>query len=179
VRDAASGAGAALLKTATLHPLDTLKCRWQLGQPKDRLGGLYNGFGPAAARSSAGMAIWLTSRNVLERLLEPDDGSSSARPWRHFVSGAASSCLTDVCTFPLDTLKKCLQASPPAGAGFGGGAAPTVAAALRELLSSGGVRRLYFGYAPRLLIVAVNGACFNWVFVATKRVLGPLFAKAE
>ena len=37
LRDAVAGAGAALFKTATLHPVDTLKCRWQLGQPRDQV----------------------------------------------------------------------------------------------------------------------------------------------
>eukprot|EP00965_Chrysotila_dentata_P250899 6209709-Pleurochrysis_carterae.AAC.2 len=64
VRDAASGGGAALFKTVMLHPADTIKCRWQLGQPRSELGGLYQGFGPAAMRSSVGMAIWLSVRNV-------------------------------------------------------------------------------------------------------------------
>jgi hypothetical protein len=179
LRDAVSGAGAALFKTAVLHPADTLKCRWQLGQPRDQLSGLYQGFAPAALRSSVGMAIWLSSRNALERRLAPAAGEPDARPWRHFISGAASSCLTDLCTFPLDTLKKWLQAAaPPAARGPDGDVgAPTISTAARELLSAGGIRRFYFGYAPRLLMVAINGACFNSVFVATKRVLAPVLGE--
>lgn len=180
-RDAVSGAGAALIKTAVLHPADTLKCRWQLGQARDEVRGLYQGFAPAALRSSLGMAIWLSSRNALERRLAPAADGPDTRPWRHFVSGAASSCMTDLCTFPLDTLKKWLQAAAPCAARGGGPAgaidAPTVSTAARELLSAGGIRRFYSGYAPRLLIVAINGACFNSVFVATKRVLAPILGE--
>ena len=33
MRDAAGGIGAGLGKTALLHPLDSVKTRWQLGQP--------------------------------------------------------------------------------------------------------------------------------------------------
>ena len=65
--DAVGGASAALIKTALLHPLDTVKCRWQLGQPHARLHSLYNGFAPAATRSAVGMAIWLSTRNGCER----------------------------------------------------------------------------------------------------------------
>lgn len=171
MRDAVSGAGAALFKTATLHPVDTLKCRWQLGQPKDQMGGLYQGFVPAALRSSVGMAIWLASRNAFERALASPEDDPTARPWRHFASGAASSCLTDLCTFPLDTVKKWMQAAPATAGATG---SQTALSAAREMIASGGIGRLYFGYTPRLLIVAVNGACFNSIYVATKKVLGPI-----
>jgi hypothetical protein len=183
VRDAVSGAGAALIKTVALHPADTLKCRWQLGQPRDELRGLYQGFAPAALRSSMGMAIWLSSRNGLERRLAPAAGETDSRPWRHFVSGAASSCLTDLGTFPLDTLKKWLQAAAPCSVRGGGPTGAmgvlTASTAARELLSAGGVPRFYSGYAARLLMVAINGACFNSVFVATKRVLTPILGEEE
>jgi len=178
VRDAASGAGAALIKTAALHPIDTLKCRWQLGQPRDRLSGLYQGFTPAAIRSSVGMAIWLSSRNALERRLEPSDEQPDERPWRHFVSGALSSCLTDLCTFPFDTLKKWLQAADPVGRQDRPNMkqiVPTLSRAAKAMVSQGGIRRFYSGYGPRLIMVAMNGACFNSMFVATKRILGPVF----
>jgi hypothetical protein len=72
-RDALSGFGAAFSKTMLLHPIDTVKCRWQLGQPRGNLGGLYNGITAAVTRSAGGMAIWLALRNWLERSLPQHD----------------------------------------------------------------------------------------------------------
>ena len=56
------------------------------------------------------MAIWLSTRNGLERSA-PE--SLQWSPWaRDWLVGMASTALTDACTFPLDTLKKNLQARP-------------------------------------------------------------------
>lgn len=160
IRDAMSGATAALVKTSVLHPLDTVKCRWQLGMPWDDLHGLYRGLGPATVRSSCGMAVWLASRNQLERTLPEDTPTWVA--CRHFIAGALSSALTDLCTFPFDTLKKGMQASS------GGGVAATLLAEARRLHTEGGLSRFYAGYVPRLFMISINGALFNATFVALK-----------
>ena len=134
VRDAACGAGAAFIKATVLHPLDSIKCRWQLGQPRFRnFGGLYRGLSPALVRSSFGMAIWLASRNHLERTLPCPTGSAAAAAagWgapmmastHHLIVGALSSAVTDLCTFPFDTLKKGMQATGGASGGSGSRAA--------------------------------------------------------
>ena len=72
--DGAAGVAAGATKTVCLHPLDTLTCRGQVGGaqwallwPRPQLGALYNGFGPAIARSAGGMGIWLTVRNGMYR----------------------------------------------------------------------------------------------------------------
>mmetsp|Transcript_22074 Transcript_22074/g.72365 ORF Transcript_22074/g.72365 Transcript_22074/m.72365 type:complete len:111 (+) Transcript_22074:731-1063(+) len=98
------------------------------------------------------MAIWLSTRNGLERSA-PE--SLQRSPWaRDWLVGMASTALTDACTFPLDTLKKNLQAD--------GGSFPALA---RRLLLRGGWPRLYSGYGPRLAMQAVSGGLWNWVFV--------------
>uniref|UniRef100_A0A6S9WFC8 Uncharacterized protein n=2 Tax=Chrysotila carterae TaxID=13221 RepID=A0A6S9WFC8_CHRCT len=169
VRDAASGGGAALFKTVMLHPADTIKCRWQLGQPRSELGGLYQGFGPAAMRSSVGMAIWLSVRNALERALQPSDPAEGPLiSYRQFISGATASVVTDLCTFPLDTLKKNLQAAPSS-------ARLTMSEMVTRLFADGGLRRFYVGYTPRLVMVSINGALFNVSLVVSKWLLGPIF----
>ena len=88
--------------------------------------------------------------------------------WRHAICGFLSSTLTDLCTFPLDTLKKNLQAAP-------GEQRRTIAAEVRRLRSAGGVERFYRGLAPRLLMVGLNGALFNTNLVGLKRILAPFF----
>ena len=161
MRDMSSGAAAAFAKTSVLHPLDTVKCRWQLGMPLHQLDGLYGGFVPAQLRSSVGMGIWLASRNQLERSL-PHDGAY----WpsvRHLVAGALSSLLTDLCTFPMDTLKKAMQAD-----GSRASAAPSFLTTVTRLRAEGGVPRFYAGYGARFVMISVNGALFNAAFVALK-----------
>ena len=152
-RDASSGACAALAKTALLHPVDTVKCRWQLGMPRWQLNGLYRGLAPAALRSSVGMSIWLASRNELERSLP------ETLHGRHLLSGALSSALTDLCTFPFDTLKKNMQADTRT---IG------VRPAINRLLHEGGYSRFYRGYAARFVMMTCNGALFNEAFVRIK-----------
>ena len=128
------------------------------------------------------MAIWLSSRNALERSLSDDNRFWHAS--RHFWAGALSSALTDLCTFPFDTLKKAMQAEAGSAApaavvatggggfaavgvrfGFGGIALGDVARRLRD---EGGLLRFYRGYGPRFLLVSINGALFNVTFVVMK-----------
>ena len=171
-RDAAAGGSAAFLKTALLHPIDSVKTRRQLGMGWGAHGiatGLYNGLGPATLRSSVGMAIWLTTRNSLERSL-PDD-TPTWRATRHLVSGALSSLFTDAITFPLDTLKKILQSRASADVG--------VAEQARVLMRDGGVARFYRGYAARVFLVCSSGAIFNTAYVSLQRLLSPLEPGAE
>uniref|UniRef100_A0A6U6GG98 Mitochondrial carrier protein n=1 Tax=Odontella aurita TaxID=265563 RepID=A0A6U6GG98_9STRA len=158
-RDAAAGCAAGVVKTTALHPLDTLTCRGQVGRaqwdllwPRPRPEKLYRGFGPAIVRSSGGMAIWLTARNGLTRSA-PE--SLSRTPWqRDWLVGMTATAATDVCTFPLDTLKKNLQAD--------GGRVVVLA---QRLLRDGGVVRLYRGYTPRLAMQAANGGLWNFIYV--------------
>jgi len=179
LRDAAGGMGAGLGKTILLHPLDTIKVRWQLGQPGRPaeqkaaggfVSGLYRGITPAVTRSSVGMAIWLTARNGLEA------GLPAQTPLRHFVAGFLASTTNDLCTFPLDTLKKNLQSVRAAG--IGAGAAPAAAASSGDLLQvaqrlwrEGGVLRFYRGITPQLVRRGLDGGLLNIFYVRFKRML--------
>ena len=115
--DAAAGLVAGSIKTIVLHPLDTLTCRGQVGRaqlaliwPRPQVSVLYGGLSPAIVRSAGGMAIWLSVRNSLERKANSIE-SLQGSPWlRDWLVGMASTAFTDLCTFPLDTLKKNLQA---------------------------------------------------------------------
>ena len=165
-RDASAGFAAGMLKTAALHPLDTLTCRGQVGQaqlallwPQPQLGALYSGIGPAFLRSAGGMAIWLSVRNSLER--SAPESLRQRSPWaRDWLVGMASTGFTDACTFPLDTLKKNLQAD--------GG---SVVALLRRLINDGGLLRLYRGYGPRLIMQCLSGGMWNFVYVRGQEAL--------
>jgi hypothetical protein len=92
-RDLLVGGAAALTKTVILYPLDTVKTRAQMQTTliPSRIGDLYHGLLPASVRSSAGMGIWLSSRNILERSL-PDVPFVP----KHFLCGALSSMLVDL-----------------------------------------------------------------------------------
>jgi len=161
-RDFLGGVIAGGVKTACLHPIDTLTCRGQVGGaqleilwPPSQWRHLYAGIAPAIVRSAGGMGIWLSMRNVLERNV-PTVLQSDVRDW---LVGMASTSATDVCTFWLDTLKKILQAD--------GG---SVMSLMQRLLRAegGGVARLYRGYSPRFLMVAINGGLWNWVYVRVR-----------
>ena len=160
-RDATAGLVAGGLKTVVLHPLDTLTCRGQVGRaqlaliwPQPQVSVLYGGLSPAILRSAGGMGIWLSIRNSLERKANSIESLQGA-PWlRDWMVGMASTASTDLCTFPLDTLKKNLQAD--------GG---SVVVLTRRLLVDGGFLRLYHGYAPRLVIVSVQGGLWNFIYV--------------
>lgn len=160
-RDATAGLVSGIIKTSVLHPLDTLTCRGQVGRaqldliwPRPQVAVLYGGLSPAIMRSAGGMAIWLSVRNSLERRAHIID-SLQGSPWlRDWLVGMASSAFTDLCTFPLDTLKKNLQAD--------GG---NVLVLARRLVVDGGFFRLYHGYSPRLLIVALQGGLWNFIYV--------------
>lgn len=164
-RDAAAGLVAGSIKTIVLHPLDTLTCRGQVGRaqlaliwPRPQVSVLYGGLSPAIVRSAGGMAIWLSVRNSLERKANSVE-SLQRSPWLRdwlvpALVGSASTAFTDLCTFPLDTLKKNLQAD--------GG---SVFVLTRRLLVDGGFLRLYHGYSPRLVIVALQGGLWNFIYV--------------
>ena len=160
-RDAAAGLVAGSIKTVVLHPLDTLTCRGQVGRaqldliwPRPQVEVLYGGLSPAIVRSAGGMAIWLSVRNSLERKAHSIDFLQGS-PWlRDWLVGSASTAFTDLCTFPLDTLKKNLQAD--------GG---NVLVLARRLVVDGGFFRLYHGYSPRLVIVALQGGLWNFIYV--------------
>ena len=107
------------------------------------------------------MAIWLSTRNSLERAAN-GSGALQRRTWlRDWLVGMASTAFTDLCTFPLDTLKKNLQAD--------GG---HVVVLIRRLVGDGGLLRLYHGYGPRLIIMGLQGGLWNWVYVRAQELQG-------
>ena len=71
---------------------------------------MYNGFGPAVTYSACGMALWVVSRNALERAVPNPEPGSAWRHWKHFLCGGLAGVFVQLPTFPFDTLKKRLQA---------------------------------------------------------------------
>ena len=65
---------------------------------------------------------------------------SSSATSCHGSAGALSSLLTDLCTFPMDTLKKAMQAD-----GSRASAAPSFLTTVTRLRAEGGVPRFYQG----------------------------------
>lgn len=70
---------------------------------------------------------------------------------------------SQVPTYPLDTLKKRMQASD--------GPARAVLDEAGALLRSGGLVRLYNGFGVKVAFVAINSAIFNSVYVQCRRLL--------
>ena len=62
--------------------------QWALLWPRPQLGALYNGFGPAIARSAGGMGIWLTVRNGMYRAADAQQVKQGTL--RDFLVGGAA-----------------------------------------------------------------------------------------
>ena len=139
-----------------VFPLDTLKTRWQTGQPAPSFGQMYFGYLPAITYSAFGMGLWVCCRNFLERQI-PDPGShrGALRYWKHLLTGALAGVFVQLPTFPFDTVKKRMQASENPG---------TLMSEARLLLDAGGPGRFYRGFTLKCGFVALNGALFNAVY---------------
>ena len=75
---------------------------------------------------------------------------------------AHSRCASQIPTFPFDTLKKRLQSVEVSRSSL---------EEARVLLAEGGPLRFYRGFWVKCLFVSLNGAVFNTVFVAVRRML--------
>lgn len=98
-------------RTATRSdtPSDDDSC-WQTGQPSPKNPReMYRGFAPAVSYSAFGMALWVVSRNALERTIPDYEGPM--QHWKHFVCGGIAGLCVQLPTFPFDTLKKRLQSA--------------------------------------------------------------------
>ena len=71
-------------------------------------------------------------------------------------------CASQIPTFPFDTLKKRLQSVEVSRSSL---------EEARVLLAEGGPLRFYRGFWVKCLFVSLNGAVFNTVFVAVRRML--------
>ncbi len=162
VRDAISGGASALTATTLLFPLDAIKTRWQVGMGYPAFRQLYQGLLPAATYSSCGMALWVVSRNALERNVTDPRSGSVWVPWKHFLCGGLAGMFVQIPFFPFDTLKKRLQASDRP---------VTMLHEARVLHADGGLSRFYRGFAVKCAFTALNGAIFNTVFVYVRSAL--------
>jgi len=75
---------------------------------------------------------------------------------------ASLRCASQIPTFPFDTLKKRLQSVEVPRSSL---------EEARVLLAQGGPFRFYRGFWVKCLFVSLNGAVFNTVFVAVRRML--------
>jgi hypothetical protein len=108
-RDAVSMASSAFICSCFLYPIDTVKTRLQLQMPLPRLQRVYDGFAPAVSHAIFGRALWMVSRNALEdRVPNPED--PGLLYWKHFCCGGLTGVMVTLSVFPLDTIKKRLQA---------------------------------------------------------------------
>ena len=102
-------ASSAFICSCFLYPIDTVKTRLQLQMPLPRLQRVYDGFAPAVSHAIFGRALWMVSRNALEdRVPNPED--PGLLYWKHFCCGGLTGVMVTLSVFPLDTIKKRLQA---------------------------------------------------------------------
>jgi hypothetical protein len=160
MRDATAMGLSALVCTGLTFPMDTVKTRLQLGNSLPGLGQCYQGFLPAVSHAVVGRAIWMVTRNSLERNV-PDPESPVLRYWKHFICGGLTGTMVTCVVFPMDTLKKRLQASDENKL--------TLRDEVRVLLQAGGLRRFYSGIQVKLAMNFAQGAMFNALFVACSK----------
>lgn len=165
VRDALSMASSALICSGFLFPLDTVKTRMQLQMalPRLRPSDLYHGFSPALFHSVIGRALWMSTRNGVEGVV-PNPESQRLLYWKHFMCGGVTGVFVTMSVYPLDTLKKRLQAPVES-------LQHTVVGEARALYAEGGVLRFYHGAAVKIFMNFMQGACFNVAFVLCRSIL--------
>lgn len=166
-RDALSMACSALICSGFLFPMDTVKTRMQLQMALPRLREVYGGFFPAVSHSIVGRALWMSSRNTLESLV-PNPDSQRMLYWKHFMCGGVTGVLVTVTVFPLDTLKKRLQAPVDK-------MPHTAMGEARRLFAEGGLSRFYRGSGVKIVMNFMQGACFNLSFVLCRTALEGMF----
>jgi len=166
-RDALSMATSALLCSGFLFPMDTVKTRMQLQMALPRPTELYGGFFPAVSHSIVGRALWMSVRNTLESVV-PNPDNQRLVYWKHFMCGGVTGVLVTVTVFPLDTLKKRLQAPVDMKK-------HTVTGEAQALFVEGGILRFYRGAEVKLFMNFMQGACFNLCFVVCRRALESVF----
>lgn len=93
----------------------------------------------------------------------PDPERPSLAYWKHFICGGLTGTVVCVAVFPLDTVKKRLQASDKAEVSF--------ISEVKTLSGSGGLRRFYRGISVKLFMNFTQGAFFNTIFVAVSKFL--------
>jgi len=162
-RDAASMGISAFFITGVLFPMDTYKTRLQLGLPGKSPHQFYQGFLPAVSHAVVGRSIWMVTRNGLERNV-PDPPSAVLRYWKHLICGGMAGVIVTCVVFPLDTLKKRMQASD--------GKHLQLRHETRALLAQGGLLRFYRGIQVKLVMNFAQGGLFNSMFVLFNRFLG-------
>lgn len=165
-RDALSMGTSALICSGFLFPMDTVKTRVQLQMALPRPRELYGGFFPATAHTAVGRALWMSSRNMLESAI-PNPESQQLLYWKHFLCGGATGVFVTVLVFPLDTLKKRLQAPVDS-------LRHTTVGEAQALFAQGGVSRFYVGAELKMCMNFMQGAFFNAAFVFCRRALESL-----
>ena len=158
-RDAVSMASSALIVHCVTFPMDTVKTRlqMQMRMPAFSPTQLYQGFAPAVLHTMVGRGLWVPARNALEQRFNQDE-----QYWMNFLCGGVTSAGVTMAVFPLDTLKKRLQAAP--GALRSGSEA-------RSLMAKGGLPRFYRGLPIKVGMTTLQGACFNAAFVLCRNAL--------
>ena len=164
-RDAVSMASSAFICSCFLFPIDTIKTRMQLQMALPQVHQLFSGFAPAVSHAIFGRALWMVSRNSLEHRI-PNPVDPRLLYWKHFCCGGFTGAMVTAAVFPLDTLKKRLQAPPP-----GQTVAQRPMNEAKVLFADGGVWRFYRGAQIKVTMNFLQGACFNVAFVVCRKAL--------
>ncbi|CAK0802048.1 unnamed protein product [Prorocentrum cordatum] len=159
---ACAGATSGVIGVTVFSPFEMVRVRMVSGSPYPSTAaafvavareagspaGLWRGVGPHAACSSLFSGVQLASYDSAKRLLRRSRGAEEG-PALHMAASFLSGLCAQVASHPAATVKTVLM-DRRAASGRGAGAVGT----LLELLSQGGVGRLYPGLLPALAFKA-------------------------
>jgi len=181
MRMAACGAAATTIHDAILTPHDVAKQRLQLGRHggavdcalsiwrQEGLRGFYRSLPVTLAMNVPYNGMLVACNDSLQRFLQVGRGGGreaklADAPW-HFFCAGISGAVAGAATTPLDVIKTRMQTQTR---GSASGAAGGILGVARAVVREGGVRGLFQGMGPRVLL-AVPSAAVSWGTYETVR----------
>lgn len=160
---AVSASAAGVVSTLALYPLENLRLRLQVGGPsrassvaevvrstleREGVAGLYQGVRPYAVGVGVSNLVFFFWLALLKKGYARYSGSRRLTPGPNLVLAAAAGALNTVVTVPLWVV------ATRAAVRDGKAPPPSVAEALRAIVREEGVRGLFAGLVPGLVLVA-------------------------
>lgn len=151
-----AGSFGGLCNTITGHPFDTVKVRIQTGRTQNLFRGLSRGIMTPVSSVVPFWAIYYGGYKF-GRSLQPDDSAASVAR-----AGVVAGCFGSIVWCPMQAVKCVAQDRRL-----------SIREALQVVWRKGGLKCLYRGFTPTLLLFSVPGtAAFYWTYEVTRQSAG-------
>ncbi|KAI7730811.1 hypothetical protein M8C21_027742 [Ambrosia artemisiifolia] len=119
---------------------------------EEGLRGLWSGAVPTVMRNGTSQAVMFTSKSTFDGLFwsKHEGDGKVLQPWQSMISGFLAGIAGPVCTGPFDVVKTRLMAQARSGGAF---RYTGVFHAISTIYSEEGVRALWKGILPRLMLI--------------------------